>query len=57
MSADSLAVSVDSLQIVAGTSDDVINGDVARLNKVADEYAARYNALIWRKRRQRRGTS
>jgi hypothetical protein len=54
-SPDSLAVSsLDSLHVIEGTSDNVINADVARLNDVASDFATRYNRVIWRERLRRR---
>ena len=47
--ADSLALR-DSLQRIFGTSDAVLNQDVARLNSQAAKYAARYNRVIWARR-------
>jgi len=56
-SPDSLAVrSLDSLHVIKGTSDNVINADVARLNDVAIDFATACNRLIWRERLRRRGT-
>ena len=49
-SRDSLALRGDSLLTIAGTSDAVVNQDVARLNDVAAAYARRYNRLIWERR-------
>ena len=49
-SPDSLALSPDSLRQIAGTSDNIVNADIGRLNRVAAEYASRYNPLIWQQR-------
>lgn len=46
-SRDSLAIRGDSLRLIAGTSDAVVNEDVARLNEVARRYAERYNRIVW----------
>jgi len=56
-SPDSLALSsLDSLHVIEGTSDNVINADVARLNDVASDFTTRYNRVIWRERLRRRRT-
>src|SRR4051794_8678500 len=34
------------LRAIEGTSDDVVNADVARLNRISSAYAARYNQLL-----------
>jgi hypothetical protein len=44
------------LRRVEGTSDFVANVDVARLNKVSGEYAARYNQLLLAALRRRSGS-
>jgi len=49
-SRDSLATSTDSLHLIDGTSDNIANDDVARLNEVAARYARRYNRIIWARR-------
>ena len=46
-SADSSAVRGDRVRGIPGTSDSIRNEDVARLNTVAADYAARYNHVIW----------
>jgi hypothetical protein len=53
-SADSMAVRKDSVHAVAGTSDFIVNQDVDRLNRVAGKYAARYNRVIWARRKELR---
>ena len=56
-SPDSLPVrSLDSLHVIEGTSDNVVNADVARLNDVASDFATPYNRVIWRERLRRRRT-
>ena len=44
---DRPALQEDSTVAIAGTSDAIINGDMARLDSVAGAYAARYNQVIW----------
>ena len=46
-SADSLAVRGGRVRGIPGTSDAILNDDADRLNKVAGDYAARYNRVIW----------
>ena len=47
---DSLAFRGESLRSIVGTSDDIVNKDVAQLNEVATWYARRYNQVIWDRR-------
>jgi hypothetical protein len=54
---DSLALGSDSLRSIDGTSDDIANEDVARLNEVAAQYADRYNRLIWEHRLKSHGVA
>jgi hypothetical protein len=54
---DSLALGSDSLRSIDGTSDDIANEDVARLNEVAAQYADRYNRLIWEQRLKSHGAA
>jgi len=37
---------LERLRPIVGTSDAILNADVARLNKVSSEYATRYNRLL-----------
>jgi hypothetical protein len=54
---DSLALRSDSLRSIDGTSDSIVNEDVARLDEVAARYAGSYNRLIWDRRVKMQGVA